>query len=147
MQEYKYFRIHSEENAYLTKLPRGLFSTIWKLVENKTMTEEEIEVYWRNRKWFEENLPVPPFYKEDNPQKAITWYINNEDGKDMFSRMTHYFDMARKYNVELFLTTTDVIPGEVIYEDRYQIAVKDSLHNGPGFRTQKRNMKQNRGWE
>ena len=45
----KYFRIHTSDIAWLTKKPRGIFTTVGKLVEAKTMTEEEIAEYWKQR--------------------------------------------------------------------------------------------------
>lgn len=134
-REYRYFRIHTEDCAYLTKRPRGLFTAVGKLVDGKIMTSSEIEEYWENRRWFEKHLPVPPFYKDNNPDGAITWFKNSEEGQDMFSRMTHYFEMAKKYKLKLYITKTSRVPGEVIYDDNYQIAVTDSGHGGEGYIT------------
>ena len=39
--------------------------------------------------------------------------------------MTFYRAMAKKYEVQLYKSEVDEIPGEVIYEDEYQIAVKN----------------------
>ena len=119
----KYFRIHTAEIAYHTQQPRGLFVAIWKLVENKTLNEIEEKIYWDNRKWFENNLPVPPFYELGNIEKAITWYKDNEYGNSMMNKMSFYFDMANKYSLQLYKSISDKEPGKVIYEDKYQIAV------------------------
>ena len=80
MRNYKYFRVHTGENAYSTQLPRGIFVAVWRLVDNKVMTSEEINIYWENREWFEENLPIPPFYTNNNPDKAITWFKTTDEG-------------------------------------------------------------------
>ena len=40
-KQMKYYRVHSEEIAYLTKQPRGIFTAIWKLVDAKMLTEQE----------------------------------------------------------------------------------------------------------
>lgn len=121
----KYFRIHTAENAYLTKQPRGIFTTVGKLVDAKILTEEETKEYWKNREYFEEVLPVPPFYENGNPDGAITWFKENEKGKEIYSQMSFYREMASKYGVELFRSECTEIPGEVIYEDDFQIAVKN----------------------
>ncbi|NLC93933.1 MAG: hypothetical protein GX677_10885 [Treponema sp.] len=131
--EFKYFRVHTQDIAYITQQPRGLFAAIGKLVDNKVMSEEEIEEYWANRKWFEANLPVPTFYDDGNTVKAITWYKNNSNGNDMYERMTFYLRMAKKYGLKLFKTTSKEKPGEIIYEDDYQIGVVNSLNSGIGF--------------
>ena len=69
----KYYRIHTEDWAYITKQPRGIFTTGGKLVDSKTLTEEEEKEYWRNREYFERVLPVPPFYENNNPDGAIRY--------------------------------------------------------------------------
>ena len=45
----KYFRIHTEDIAWLTKQPRGLFTAVGKLVDERLLTEQEEKEYWRNR--------------------------------------------------------------------------------------------------
>lgn len=132
-----FFRIHTGDIAFLTKKPRGLFAAISKLVESKTMNDLEIEEYWKNKHWFESNLPVPPFYKDGNTIKAITWFKNENNGIKMFMAMTFYFSMARKYGISLYITRSSILPGNVIYEDIFQIGVVESKHDGPGFLTEK----------
>ena len=121
----KYYRIHIADIAYLTKQPRGIFTAVWKLVDDKTMNEEEIKEYWKNREYFEEVLPVPPYYEQGNPDGAITWFKDNEKGNAIYKQMTFYRAMAKKYGVQLYKSEVDEIPGEVIYEDEFQIAVKN----------------------
>ena len=121
----KYFRIHTAENAYLTGQPRGIFTTVGKLVDAKILTEEETKEYWKNREYFEEVLPVPPFYENGNPDGAITWFKENEKGKEIYSQMSFYREMASKYGVELYRSECEEVPGEIIYEDEFQIAVKN----------------------
>ena len=89
------------------------------------MNEEEIKEYWKNREYFEKVLPVPPYYEQGNPDGAITWFKDNEKGNDIYKQMTFYRAMAKKYGVSLYKSEVDEIPGEVIYEDEYQIAVKN----------------------
>ena len=49
----KYFRVHTSDIAWLTKQPRGIFTTVGKLVDSKTLTEEETAEYWKQREYFE----------------------------------------------------------------------------------------------
>ncbi len=121
----RYFRIHTQDIAYLTKQPRGLFTTIGKLVDAKLLSESEEKAYWKTRAYFEKVLPVPPFYEQGNPDGAITWYKDNEEGKRIFREMVFYRRMADKYDIPLFLSECAEIPGTRIYEDEFQIAVKD----------------------
>lgn len=121
----KFFRIHTQDIAYITQQPRGIFTAIGKLVDSKTLNEQEIKEYWKNREYFEKILPVPPYYEQGNPEKAITWFKDNEKGNEIFNQMNFYIDMAKKYNVILWKSESDTIPGEIIYEDEFQIAVKN----------------------
>ena len=119
----KYFRIHSNEKAFITGQPRGLFVSVWKLVESKSLSIYEEEKYWENRKFFEETLPIPSFYIDNNSVKAITFFKENKKGLEIEEEMSFYFEMCRKYGIKLFKTTVEEIPGKLIYEDDYQIGV------------------------
>lgn len=121
----RYYRVHTADIAYRTKQPRGIFTAVGKLVDSKTLTEEEEKEYWKNREHFEEVLPVPPFYEQDNPDGAITWFKDTDEGNAIWKEMDFYRDMCRKYGVTLYMSECDKIPGEVIYEDDFQIAVKN----------------------
>jgi len=129
----KYYRIHEEEIAWATGKPRGVFVAVWKLLEKGLFTEDEKATYYDNKRHFEEILPVPPFYESGNTEKAITWYKSSPEGNDISGRMTFYFAMAKKYGLDLFKTSTTEVPGDVIYEDEFQIAVVNSKHEGNGF--------------
>lgn len=119
----KYYRVHSEDIAYLTNQPRGIFTVVYKLVEAKVVTEDEEKEYWKNREYFEKVLPVPPFYKDGNTIKAVTWFKDTEEGNKVYQEMVYYRNMASKYGVKLYMTECEEVPGDVIYEDDFQIAV------------------------
>lgn len=126
----RYFRVHTADIAYLTKQPRGIFTAIWKLVEEKTTNEEETKEYWENRKYFEEVLPVPPFYEAGNTQGAVTWFKDTPEGNRIWEKMTFYRKMAEKYGLKLYISERTELPGEVIYEDAFQVAVINSVEDG-----------------
>ena len=48
----KYFRVHTSDIAYLTQKPRGIFTTVGKLVDAKILTPEETDEYWKQREYF-----------------------------------------------------------------------------------------------
>ena len=121
----KYYRVHTKDIAYITGQPRGIFTAVWKLVEAGIMNEEEVETYWKNKAYFEEVLPVPSFYDQGNPDGAVTWFKDNEKGNDIYNQMTFYREMTKKYGVQLYKSECDEIPGEIIYEDDFQIVVKN----------------------
>ena len=80
----KYFRVHEADIAYITQQPRGIFTVVGKLVDNKVTTEEEAAEYWKNREYFERVLPVPPFYEQGNPDRAVTWFKDTTEGKSIY---------------------------------------------------------------
>lgn len=57
-----------------TNMPVGLFVAVLHLVDKKRMTDEEIDTYWKQRKYFEKALPIPPFYSDGNSIGATTWF-------------------------------------------------------------------------
>ena len=121
----KYFRVHTSDIAYLTQQPRGIFTTVGKLVDSKALTEEETAEYWKQREYFEKVLPVPPFYEQGNPDHAVTWFKDTSQGNDIWNQLTFYRKMCAKYGLKLYRSETSEIPGEIIYEDDFQIAVKN----------------------
>ena len=127
----RYYRVHTADQAYLTKQPRGIFTTVGKLVDAGVLSETETEEYWNNRRYFEDVLPVPPFYDQGNPDGAITWFKDTPEGNRIWEEMTFYRNMAAKYGVQLYLSECTDIPGEIIYEDNFQIAVKNPRNDIP----------------
>lgn len=121
----RYFRVHTADIAYITQQPRGIFTAIGKLVDAKILSEEEIVEYWKNREYFEKVLPVPPFYDKGNPDKATTWFKNTKNGKRIYAEMTFYREMAKKYGIQLYMSECEDVPGDIIYEDEFQIAIKN----------------------
>ena len=120
----KYYRVHSADVAWLTKQPRGIFTAVWRLIDAGVTTEEETAEYWRNRKYFEEALPLPPYYEQGNPEGAVTWFKDTEKGNEIWQQMTFYRDMGNKYGVQFYISECVDVPGEAVYEDEFQIAVK-----------------------
>ncbi len=127
----RYYRVHTADQAWLTKQPRGIFTTVGKLVDAGVLSEAETEEYWNNRRYFEDVLPVPPFYDQGNPDGAITWFKDTPEGNRIWEEMTFYRNMAVKYGVQLYLSECTDIPGEIIYEDTFQIAVKNPRNDIP----------------
>lgn len=46
-----------------------------------------------------------------------------EYGNRIYQEMEFYRNMASKYGLKLLMTECEEIPGDIIYEDDYQIAV------------------------
>lgn len=127
----RYFRIHTQDIAYITGQPRGIFTAVGKLVDAGKLTAEETAEYWRNREYFEKVLPVPPFYAQGNPDRAVTWFKDTPQGLDIWNQMDFYRRIAGKYGLALHRSECDTLPGTVIYEDDFQIAVKPDAKVSP----------------
>ena len=41
--------------------------------------------------------------------------------------MTFYREMAKKYGMQLYMSECEEVPGDVIYEDEFQIAIKNPI--------------------
>lgn len=61
----KYYRVHTADIAWITQQPRGIFTAIGKLVEAKTLTEEETAEYWKNREYFERGCQFHHFMSRE----------------------------------------------------------------------------------
>ena len=100
---YKYVRIQGLELAANTMYAKGIFSMCWQLIQNDVMDEEDIGLFKEIDSWFAENLPWPPQCK--NREKVVCFF--------------------EKYNHPYYLVYTNM-PGEIVYEDKYQVVVKVS---------------------
>lgn len=120
----KYVRIQGRDTAYRTGKPVGIFAAVHRLQRDGKLNEEEKAVYYDvDQVWFQENLPNPPFYDDDNPGKPITWF-KTETTEHMLEKLQPLMDMMDKYNMPYDVVYTN-FPGKVVYEDEYQVAVYD----------------------
>ena len=129
MKSYTYYRIHSENISPHTQEPRGIFAVVGKLFNDKKLSLIEEKEYKIQKQWFEEHLPVPDFYDDGNSIKAITWYKNNKKANDLCNKMTFFMNIASKYKITLFISRVDTLPGELIYEDQFQIGTINCDHH------------------
>jgi hypothetical protein len=117
----EYFRIHVTYCGKTGK-PVGIFGACHHLKRAGRLTPEEAKLFEDTDAWYMEALPEPPFYKDGNPQKAIVWFKDTEEVRELVRRLDPLVDLLKKYNVE-HKTSWTINPGEVIYEDEYQVAV------------------------
>lgn len=126
----EFVRFHSPAISPYTGEPYGFFVAVWHLIRDGRTDEAETALYWEHRSWFEANLPIPPFYAEGNPVRAVTWFKEGRLTEDMSSRLCFYFDLARKYGIEI-VTSRSASPGAVLYEDEFQVAVAGRGREAP----------------
>lgn len=117
-----YLRLHSQDISPYTGERYGIFVAVWHLVRDERVTDEEAAEYWRHREWFEGNLPIPPFYAEGNPDKAVTWFKRNALTQEMKTRLGFYHALAAKYGVGIAEQSAESL-ANIIHEDTYQVAV------------------------
>jgi hypothetical protein len=101
--------------------PVGVFGACHHLKNAGKLSSEEIQLFGTIDGWFKENLPEPPIYKEDNPQKAICWF-KVDTSAHLLERLEPLIGLLHKHDVVCDIVSTD-FAGEIIYEDVYQVAV------------------------
>ncbi|MBR2523738.1 MAG: hypothetical protein IKE53_04795 [Clostridiales bacterium] len=120
--KYKYMRIQGQELAANTMHGKGIFSMCWQLIQNDVMEEEDADLYKEIDSWFAEELPWPPQCK--NREKVICWF-KTENTEEMMKMIRPALWLLEKYKHPYFLVYTNT-PGEIVYEDKYQVVVKVS---------------------
>ncbi len=119
---YKYMRIQGQELAANTMYAKGIFSMCWQLIQNDVMEEEDAELYREIDSWFADELPWPPQCK--NREKVVCFF-KTENTEEMMKMIRPALWLLEKYNHPYFLVYTNT-PGEIVYEDKYQVVVKVS---------------------
>ena len=117
----KYFRFCAPYVSPYTKQRYGIFIAVWHLIRDKKVTPEDEASYWKAREWFESNLPIPPYHKNGNPDRAITWFKETAMSSSIVHELGIYREIAGRYGTEIELISSDS-PGTIIYEDEFQIA-------------------------
>ena len=108
----------------MTGKPVGVFAAVHRLQRDGKLSEEEKETYFNiDQVWFEENLPNPPFYNDNEPGKPITWF-KTATTAHMLEKLEPLIDMMDKYDMPYDVVYTNFV-GKIVYEDDYQVAVLD----------------------
>ncbi len=120
MINYKYVRIQGQELAANTLYAKGIFSMCWQLIQNEEMEEEDADLFKEIDSWFSEELPWPePCMR----QEKVVCFFKTENTEEMMKMIRPALWLLEKYNHPYFLVYTNT-PGEIVYEDQYQVAVK-----------------------
>lgn len=120
MINYKYVRIQGQELAANTLYAKGIFSMCWQLIQNDAMEEEDADLFKEIDAWFAEELPWPePCMR----QEKVVCFFKTENTEEMMKMIRPALWLLEKYNHPYFLVYTNT-PGEIVYEDQYQVAVK-----------------------
>ena len=113
-------RIQGREIAANTRYASGVFSMVWKLIQDDVMDEEDAEFFKEIDAWFVENLPFPePCMKKEK----VVCFFKTENSEEMMKWMRPALWLLERYHHPYYLVYTND-PGEIIYEDKYQIVVR-----------------------
>ena len=118
--EYKYLRLQGLELAENTMFGKGVFSMCWQLVQNDAMEKEDADLFIEIDDWFRDHLPFPPQCRN---QENVVCFFKTENSDMMIKMIRPALWLLEKYNHPYFLVFTNS-PGEIVYEDEFQIAVK-----------------------
>ena len=119
-QRFKYVRIQGKALAKNTMFAKGVFSMCWQMIQDNVMDEEDTGLYKEIDDWFAENLPWPEPCKRQEP--VVCWF-KTENSEEMLKMIQPALWLLERYNIPYYLVYTN-FPGEIVYEDKYQIAAK-----------------------
>ena len=118
--KFKYVRIQGRELAENTMYAKGIFSMCWGLIQKDVMEEEDAELFREIDEWFSEILPWPP---QCQRQENVICFFKTENTEEMMKLITPAMWLLEKYHHPFYVVYTNT-PGEIVYEDEFQIAVK-----------------------
>ena len=118
--EFKYLRIQGLELAENTLYAKGIFSMCMQLIQNDVMEEEDAALYREIDSWFADILPFPPQCRN---QEKVVCFFKTENSREMMKMIRPALWLLEKYHHPYYLVYTNT-PGEIVYEDQYQVAVK-----------------------
>lgn len=115
-----FVRLHWSRISPRTGQPQGVFAAISILEQTGALSDAESLRVAEIREWFETNVPNPPFYREGNPQGAVTWF--KASATECLALAREIAEIARTNGVDVHEAVADC-PGTVVYEDAFQVAV------------------------
>ena len=117
--DYKYLRIQGKNLVRNTMYARGVFSVCMQLLESGKMEQEDANLFKELNNWFLDNLPLP----QCNNQDPVICWFKTENSEEMIKMIRPILWLLEKYDIPYFLVHTNT-PGEIVYEDKYQIVTK-----------------------
>ena len=119
---FKYVRIQGRELAENTMYAKGVFSMCVQMLRDEVMEEEDADLFREIDSWFAEELPWPEPCKR---QEKVVCFFKTENSDEMMRMMRPVMWLLEKYNHPFYVVYTNT-PGEIVYEDKYQVAVRVS---------------------
>ena len=117
---FKCVRIQGREMAANTNYAEGDFSISYQLIQNEVMEDEDADLFREIDKWFSEEIPYPP--QCQNREKVVCFF-KTENSSEMMKMINPVMWLLDKYHHPFYVVYTNY-PGEIVYEDKYQVVVK-----------------------
>ena len=118
--DFKYVRIQGREVSASTLYAAGVFSMCWKMIQDDVMEAEDADLFKEIDSWFAEELPFP---EQCMNHEQVICFFKTENAELMMKMITPAMWLLERYNHPFYVVYTNS-PGEIVYEDKYQIAVK-----------------------
>ena len=118
--DFKYVRIQGREVSETTGYAAGIFSICWKLIQQDVMEDEDVELFKEIDSWFAEELPFP---EPCMNHERVVCFFKTENTELMMKMITPAMWLLERYDHPFYVVYTNS-PGEIVYEDDYQVAVK-----------------------
>lgn len=120
VKEFKYCRIQGKELAPNTRQGKGIFSMLYQMVADGAMEKEDEDLFFEIDAWFAEVLPWPP---QCQRQEKVICYFKTQNTEMMMKMVHPMLWLLDRYKKPYYVIYTNM-PGEVVYEDEYQVVVK-----------------------
>ena len=92
----------------------------WGLIQKDIMQPEDADLFREIDLWFSEILPWPP---QCQRQENVVCFFKTDNTAEMMRLITPAMKLLEKYNHPFYVVYTNT-PGEIVYEDEYQVVVK-----------------------
>lgn len=118
--KFKYVRIQGRELAANTMHAAGIFGICTRLVQQGVMDEEDEALFREIDAWFAEVLPFPePCMRREK----VVCYFKTANTDLMLRMLNPAMWLLERYHTPFCVVYTNT-PGEIVYEDEYQVVVK-----------------------
>ena len=118
-----YLRFEVDEKDEVSGRAKGIFIAMDTLLENGSLYEYEQEIEKEVYAWFKRNLKVPKVQSSKSgyhaKPRSISWF--KASAIEHIEKMRQYSQILESHDMSVNQITTER-PGNIVYEDEYQIA-------------------------
>jgi hypothetical protein len=109
---------YAEHHRSLT----GIITEARLLRDKGGLNQDQISWLEEVYKWFNDNLPAPPFSSGSWPRDAVCWF--KDDARDAIRKMWEIASLLKEHGVPVRMLRS-ANPGKILYQDPYQIVVEE----------------------